>query len=104
MRNWTKPVLAVCVIALGGGLFHVERRISGLEAELSAARAASPVAATPVALRMQPNLIEIQPDAQGAMRVVPVPQSPAAPRIERRPAGEINGVPYYYIPLAKTER
>lgn len=103
MRDWTKLLLAACVVALGAGLFVLERRISQLEAELAASRTDTSIAATPVVLNPQRSVVEIQRWTPEALQIVPVPPSPATPRIERQPSGEINGVPYYYIPLGNAE-
>ncbi|MFO1092470.1 MAG: hypothetical protein U0992_04030 [Planctomycetaceae bacterium] len=130
MRDWTRLLvgaLGVCLVVLGAGLIILERRISDLEAQLRAARseiaAASKSVNAPLTVALAPSTtqrIPVQPrppvtwtpdgrrwqlsegaDGQTPIIVQPDVTAPA-PLRERRPTGEINGVPYYVVPLAKT--
>lgn len=130
MRDWTKPLLVVCVVALGAGLFILERRIARLESELTAAR--SGIAAATSSGGPLGAALSIPGDAQApveltytipvnppesqvaqlpqwrhlrrdGVQIVPPPQAVPTPRLQREPSGEINGVPYYVIPLADSK-
>jgi len=125
MRDWTKLLLMVCVVALGAGMFLLERRISGLEAELRATRmdiaAVTPSLVLPPTVEHAPRVadserverhpqlrvvvprelpaqrIEIAPPARSLVTPRPVP------RLERQPSGVINGVPYYLDLLSQAD-
>lgn len=110
MRDWTKLLLALCVVALGAGMFLLERRISGLEAELRAAQssvASETTLSQPVRIAMSDNESQHRLELEQKVRefaerqgiVVQPPQ--AAPRTLRQPSGVINGIPYYFVPLSK---
>ena len=77
MRDWTKILLAVCVVALGAEVVRLEMRMSGLEAERNVTTAGQP------------------------QRVV-IPRQETGLLPERRPSGTINGIPYYFTPLGRT--
>jgi hypothetical protein len=129
MRNWSGLFLAVCILALCAGLFAMERRISALETELAATR--SELAAAPKAPPLVPNvassperdvliaplvrgdgaahhpeLLQIDPERPTTtLWQLQEQPSPSAPRIpQRAPSGEINGVPFYVIPLGTASR
>lgn len=119
MRDWTKVLLVLCVVALGAGMFLLERRISGLEAELRSAQSEMAALAEPrTSGRILPLTVELKPDeARPRLRVVvprkldgpsveiaPPTGTAPVPRIERQPSGEINGVPYYHNLLGQSER
>ena len=122
MRDWTKPLLLVCFAVLGVGLFLLDRRVASLESELAAARsgiagatissngelgAAVTIPGDAVTQNQPNSTILLQPPAitrhvdelrpEIRWHAEPVPTTP---RRERRPAGEINGVPYYHIEIA----
>jgi len=127
MRDWTKPLLVVCVVALGAGLFLLERRIGRLESELTAAR--SGIASATSSGGLLGAAHSIPGDAQApveltytvpvnppgpriaaqlelrrrGVQVVPPVQAVPTPGLQRAPSGEINGVPYYVIPLADSK-
>lgn len=129
MRDWTKPLLVLCVIALGSGLFILERRISDLEARLAARSGiASATSSTDLgaALAIQGDAVaDAQPNPEiiwrspagtqhadilrheqlrrQGIQVTPPAQNVPAPRLQRTPSGEINGVPYYILPLGDSE-
>ncbi|MBL8851377.1 MAG: hypothetical protein JNG89_16965 [Planctomycetaceae bacterium] len=132
MRDWTKPLLVVCVVVLGAGLFLLERRLSRLETELSAARSGiaaatalpggSPGAAiaipgdavtqnrpsptivlqTPLLTRNADDLRHLELRQLGVQIVPPVQPVPS-PGLQRAPSGVINGVPYYHIEIADSK-
>jgi len=119
MRDWTKLLLSLCVVALGAGLFLLERRISGLEAELQSARAEIAALNEPrTSGRILPLTAELKSDeARPPLRIVvprkldgpsieiaPPAGTAAARRLERQPSGEINGVPFYHNLLGQSER
>lgn len=132
MRDWTRlllGLLGICLVALGAGLFLLERRISDLEAQLTAARsdiaaaargphapltlALAPPATERIPVQPQPSItwtpegrvwqLEERADGQTPIIVQPDVMSRTLQR-ERQPSGEINGVPYYVIPLANTDQ
>jgi len=77
MRDWTKLLLIVCVVALGAEVVRLEMRMSGLEADRNVATAGQPQVA-----------------------VIPPQETGLSP--ERRPSGNINGIPYYFTPLGRS--
>lgn len=101
MRDWTKVLLALCVVALGAGMFLQERRLSELETELHSQKSnlvAEAAYSPPVRIAMNDNdsrRLELR--YLGAPEAVAVEPAPAP----RQPSGVINGVPYYYIPLSR---
>jgi len=129
MRDWTKPLLVVCVIALGSGLFILERRISDLESRLAARSGiASATSSTDLGAALaipgdavtdaQPNpeiiwrspagtqyadILRREQLRRQGVQVAPPAQIVPAPRLQRTPSGEINGVPYYILPLGDSE-
>lgn len=119
MRDWTKVLLSLCVVALGAGMFLLERRISGLEAELQSARSEMAALAEPrTSGRILPLTAELKsgearPRLRGAVprnldgpsiEIAPPAGAVPAPRVERQPSGEINGVPYYHHLLGQSDR
>lgn len=73
-------MLGAGIVALGGMVAVLERRIAALESQMGPR---VPLPATRVVL--PPGMI------------LRAPQS--VPERERRPSGEINGTPYYLVPL-----
>jgi hypothetical protein len=113
MRDWTKLLLIVCVVALGAGIFVLERRIAGLETQLQAARSDIAALAEPPAVRIRPLVAESRAEEVRPQVRVVVPRKleispPTAtipvPTLERQPSGVINGVPYYHHLLSQSER
>jgi hypothetical protein len=122
MRDWSKLLLIVCVVTLGAGMFVLERRISGLEAELRNAEsqlagltrltnstvqvALAAQADESKTVQRQLELRYVTPaNGETTRRVIVAPPgvSVPAPKLERRPSGEINGVPFYHNLLGQSD-
>jgi hypothetical protein len=71
--------------ALRGEVQELQERVRQLEERLSKLEGG-----------IQPLEFQFTPDGRAIPRAIPSPESPG-----RQPQGEINGVPYYIIPLGR---